>query len=122
MCNIQSVLARALTATGIYVSSLATGSRAQLLHSSVGFQRVKIAAGNRKSTLSDEQIRESLSAESGDESDGNDDSNFDEFILSEMENSPTSDEDTSPDASTSSLGKLIYHSKKKCTLTQIESM
>ena len=50
-----------------------------------------MAARNRKSTLSDEQIRESLSAESGDESDGNDDSNFDEFILSEMENSPTSD-------------------------------
>ena len=112
-CNIQSVLARALTATGTYVSSLASGSRAQLFHSSVGFRRVKSVARNRKSALSDEQIRESLSAESGDESDGNDDSDFDELILSEKENSSPSDEDSSLDANTSSLGKLIYHSMKK---------
>ena len=66
-----------------------------------------MAARNRKSALSDEQIRELLFAESGDESDGNDNSDFDEFILSEKENSSTSDEDTSLDANTSILGKLI---------------
>ena len=36
----------------------------------------------------------SLFVESGDEADGNDDIDFDEFILSEKENSSTSDEDT----------------------------
>ena len=81
-----------------------------------------MAARNCKSALSVEQIRESVSAESGDESDGNDDSDFDEFILSEKENSSTSDEDTSLDANTSTSGKLIYHSMKKCTLSPIESM
>ena len=81
-----------------------------------------MAARNRKSALSDEQIRELLFTESGDESDGNDDSDFDEFMLSEKENSSTSDEDTSLDANTSILGKLIYQSMKKITLSPIESM
>ena len=45
-------------------------------------------------------------AESDDESDDNDDSEFDEFILSK-ENLSTPDEDTSLDANTSILGKLI---------------
>ena len=50
-----------------------------------------MAARHSESSLSDEQIRKSLFAESSDESDGNDDSDFDEFILNEKENSSTSD-------------------------------
>ena len=68
------------------------------------------------------QISKPLFAEWGDESDGNDDSDFDDFILSEKENSSTSEEDASLDAYVSILGKLIYQSMKKCTLSPTESM
>ena len=81
-----------------------------------------MAAGNRKLALSEEQISNSPFVESGNESDGNDDSDYDEFILSEKENSSTSDENTSLHANTSILGKLICHSMKKFTLSPIESM
>ena len=81
-------------------------------HSSVGFRRVKMASRARKSALSQDQIRELLFTESGDESDGNDDNYCDEFIVSEKEYSATSDEDTSLDTDTSVLGKVIYHSTK----------
>ena len=53
-----------------------------------------MAARNPKSALSDDQIKESLFAESGDESDENEDCDSDEFILSEKENSSTSNENT----------------------------
>ena len=44
-----------------------------------------------------------------------------ESLLSEKENSSTSDEDSPLDANTSILGKLIYPSMKKCTLSPIEN-
>ena len=74
-----------------------------MLHSSVGFRRVKMAARARKSALSQDQIRELLLTESGDESDGNDDNYCNEFIMSEKQYSSTSVEDTSLDADTSIL-------------------
>ena len=42
--------------------------------------------------------------------------------MSEKQYSTISDEDTSLDADTSVLGKLIYHSMKIYTLSLIESM
>ena len=81
-----------------------------------------MASRARKSTLSQYQIRELLFAESGNESDGNDDNYCNEFIMSEKEYSLTSDEDTFLDADTSVLDKFIYHSIKIYTLSLIESM
>ena len=74
-----------------------------MLHSSVGFRRVKMASRARKSALSQDQIRELLLTESGDESDENDENYCNEFIMSEKQYSSTSDEDTSLDADTSVL-------------------
>ena len=71
-----------------------------MLYSSVGFRRVKMASRARKSALSQDQIRELISIESGDESDGNDDNYCNEFIMSEKQYSSTSNEDTSLDADT----------------------
>ena len=67
-----------------------------------------------KSALSQDQIREELFTESGNESDGND--YCDKFVVSEKEYSLTSDEDTSV------LGKLIYCNTKIYILSLIESM
>ena len=81
-----------------------------------------MAPRNRKSVLSEGLIRELLFAESEDEYNENDDSDLDEFILSEKENSSTSDEEISLEANTSILGKSIIHSMRKFALSPIESM
>ena len=93
-----------------------------MLYSSVGFRRVKMASRARKSAQSQDQIRELLHTESGDKSDGSDNNYCDKFVMNEKQYSSTSDEDTSLDADTSVLGKLIYHSMKIYTLSLIESM
>ena len=93
-----------------------------LLHSSVGLQRVKMASRARKSVLSQDQIRELLFTESGNESDGKDDNYCDKFMVSEKKYSSTLDKDGSLDADTLVLRKLIYHIMKIYTLSLIEGM
>ena len=66
-----------------------------------------MSARARKSTFLQDQIRDILFTESGDESDVDDDNDCDEFIVSENDYSSTSDDDASLHADTSVLGKLI---------------
>ena len=81
-----------------------------------------MASRASKSALSQDQTRELLFTESGNESDGNDNNCSDEFIVNEKEYSSTSDEDTSLGADNSVLGKLIYYSMKIYTLSLIKSI